>query len=49
MNGATKTVLVFAFSLNAVLVLLLVGETMAGDTQSNGLMGYGKMSSVRWM
>jgi len=48
MNATTKTALVIAFAIAAVL-LLFGGDTMTGATLSGGMMGNGAMGGISWM
>lgn len=49
MNGAPKTILVFAATLLAVLLVLFVGEAMTGEAFSNEVMWHGNLGGGNWM
>ena len=49
MDATTKTALVIAFAVVALLLLLFGGGMMSGTTMSGGMMGNGAMAGISWM
>jgi len=49
MDATSKTALIIAFAIVAVLLLLFGGGTMTGTTMSGGMMGSGSMGGISWM
>ena len=49
MDATTRTALVIAFVVVAVLLLLFGGGMMTGTMMSGGMMGSGSMGGINWM
>ena len=49
MDTATKTALVIAFAVAALLLLLFGGGMASGTLMSGGMMGSGSMGGISWM
>ncbi len=49
MNATTKTALIIAFAIVAVLLLLFGGGMTTGATLRGGMMGNGAMGGISWM
>jgi len=47
--GSSKTALIIAFTLIALLLLLFGGGMTTGTTISGGMMGSGSMGGISWM
>jgi hypothetical protein len=49
MDASTKTALVIAFAVVALLLLLFGGAMTTGTMMSGGMMGSGSMGGISWM
>lgn len=49
MDASTKTALVIAFAVAALLLLLFGGGMTTGTIMSGGMMGSGSMGGISWM
>ena len=49
MDASTKTALVIAFAVVALLLLLFGGGMTTGTIMSGGMMGSGSMGGISWM
>jgi hypothetical protein len=49
MDATTKTVLVIAFAVVALLLLIFGGGMATGTMMSGGMMGSGSMGGISWM
>lgn len=49
MDASTRTALVIAFAVVALLLLLFGGGMMSGTIMSGGMMGSGSMGGFSWM
>ena len=49
MDASTKTALVIAFAVVALLLLLFGGGMTTGTVMSGGMMGSGSMGGISWM
>jgi hypothetical protein len=49
MDASTKTALVIAFAVAALLLLLFGGGMTTGTVMSGGMMGSGSMGGISWM
>ena len=49
MDSTTKTALVIAFVVSALLLLLFGGAMATGTMMSGGMMGSGSMGGISWM